>query len=817
MSNDIRGNLTRICKNLSNYDANEAETRIKLIDRILYELLEWSHDDISNEERVSEDGNTKFADYIVRTANTAFLIEAKRIGKKFENLPSKRKSNLSGNIMLGNSGDAIIQARDYCRKKSIPYAVITNGTQWIIFPAIRVDQIEFSSSCAIIFDSPECFLGNEYDHFYSLLSRNGVIDGNLELDLIGRNADQIEERRLKAFFKSTSTVPANPIYPLIENAIVTSFTDSIVDGDINILDKCYVKTPDRTKFDNRIKMHLLKREPLFSSQPKNPMNKREADCLIEALTNTTKEHRPLAILILGTVGAGKTTFIKYTRKIATKDFFEKRFDRNYPHWIEIDFRCFSQGQEELDFIINNIFDYMKEDSFFNEYKRSIESAYKKDIEALKKGPMFLVAQDEKYFNIEIATLIKKEYEQVKPYVEKLLKYACTKVPVFLVIDNVDQFEDENIQSKIFSKAIAFAHSIGLSLVIAMRESTYIKHRHSATFDAFDFDPIQLEPPEIKSVLSRRFFIAENLLKNKSGEFTANNGARFNVEDLSIFIKLLQGSVLGTEVGNKIDILANRDVRLALRMTREFLERGYTDPAKAIRLYKRNQTYTLPKHEAFRAILLGNQSVYSEEFSVIGNPFDARLEKTNSQLLRLFILTALVKISSEKASEYTDGELIRKHLRNIGFSDDHILRSLSDLCKLKFINTASHGHADFKSNYYTSRLGGYVIRDLLADFTFIENVMMDTFISSQCTWDELKALSSQIKEERNIVSKIEIRVNRAKIFYQYLLNLYQPIIEESQRRGLPFEWCTNPLLEMQNDLNKNCQTVLSSAKHNYGNE
>jgi predicted type IV restriction endonuclease len=58
--------------------ANEAETRRKVIDRVLFEVLGWSHDGVSVEERVSEDGATTYADYIVRTAGTSFVVEAKK-------------------------------------------------------------------------------------------------------------------------------------------------------------------------------------------------------------------------------------------------------------------------------------------------------------------------------------------------------------------------------------------------------------------------------------------------------------------------------------------------------------------------------------------------------------------------------------------------------------------------------------------------------------------------------------------------------------------------------------------------------------------
>ena len=65
-------------------DANEAETRFHIIDDIIRNILGWDHSDIRVEERVSEDKKVKFVDYIIRTANTAIVIEAKRVGASFE-------------------------------------------------------------------------------------------------------------------------------------------------------------------------------------------------------------------------------------------------------------------------------------------------------------------------------------------------------------------------------------------------------------------------------------------------------------------------------------------------------------------------------------------------------------------------------------------------------------------------------------------------------------------------------------------------------------------------------------------------------------
>lgn len=813
--NEIEKGLVARHAQLHLHNANEAETRKKLIDRILEDVLGWTDDDISYEERVSEDGATTYADYIIRTANTSFLIEAKRVGASFSSIPQSKKLKLSGQIMKDDTGQAILQARDYCRKMSIPFAVVTNGAIWLIFPAVRTDQVSFAESNVIVFDSLERALGEEIGHFKSLLSRDGVIDGNLAIELLGRNIDQIEERRLNCFFKGNSTKLPNPIYPLIENAVLTAFSDSIVEADTELLEKCYVKNPDRTKFDNRIQMHLKKSESLFATQPKKPMRKKDAAALSDSLNSALSSSRPLAVLILGTVGTGKTTFLQYTRKVTAGDFFEQSKDKAYPHWIDVDFRDFSKNESPISFLYKCLFEYLKKDDFFKDYNRSIRPAYGNEIESLKSGPMFLVARNQDEFDKKITELIMADYTNVEPYVDKLLTYGAKKSPIFLVIDNVDQFEDEGVQSNIFSDAIALASRLNLNLIMAMRESTYVNHRNSPTFNAFDFDPLHIEPPEIPAVLSRRFFMAGKLLSNKSGEFIALNGANFKVGDLSVFIDIVQSSVLGTEIGSRIDVLSNHDVRLALRMTREFLARGYTDPAKALRTYQSKGNYTLPKQEAFRAILLGNQSVYSEKYSVIGNPLDSRLGRSNGELLRLFVLSALVKLNSENGSNFLDGPTIRDRLNSIGYSETDTLDVLSDLCELRFIHTSSHGKATLASSYYPSRLGGHIVRNLLADFTFVENVMMDTFISDKTVWDKLKDFSQAITEERNVVERIKLRVNRTRVFYEFMESQYEPILSEASKRGLESIWLGNPLKEMRHALEENLNAAASSAEKNYG--
>ena len=171
---NIIQSIIKSCSELKLSDANEAATRLKVVDRVLREILGWTDNDIFPEEHTSEDGRHTFADYVLKTANVGVVVESKKIGSTFVNPSSKRKERLNKGFVSGEVGDAIIQARDYCRSLGIDFSVITNGDSWIIFPAQRHDQVNFQDSYALIFPTLKSALIDDYQEFYDLLSRDSV-------------------------------------------------------------------------------------------------------------------------------------------------------------------------------------------------------------------------------------------------------------------------------------------------------------------------------------------------------------------------------------------------------------------------------------------------------------------------------------------------------------------------------------------------------------------------------------------------------------------------------------------------------------------
>ncbi len=101
-----------IIKRLSDIRAgsgNEADTRFQVIDEVLKHFLGWQAADFKMEERVSEDGADYFLDYLITTAQTSLLVEAKRAQIDFSKVKTGRAA-LKGAWLKGDLGRAVVQA-----------------------------------------------------------------------------------------------------------------------------------------------------------------------------------------------------------------------------------------------------------------------------------------------------------------------------------------------------------------------------------------------------------------------------------------------------------------------------------------------------------------------------------------------------------------------------------------------------------------------------------------------------------------------------------------------------------------------------------
>jgi predicted type IV restriction endonuclease len=141
---------------MANHDLSqqsEADTRAKVIDRILVGVLNWPEQNIVREHHV----DTGFIDYKLLTQQPIAVVEAKASGDTFLLPPdvAKIRSLTVGGIIrtVKNLKAHTDQAIRYCAPAGIPFAVVTNGSQWLIFVGSRTDGAEIMKGKLLVFRS----------------------------------------------------------------------------------------------------------------------------------------------------------------------------------------------------------------------------------------------------------------------------------------------------------------------------------------------------------------------------------------------------------------------------------------------------------------------------------------------------------------------------------------------------------------------------------------------------------------------------------------------------------------------------------------
>jgi len=770
------------------WEGNEAETRRKVIDQMLTEVLGWDPvKDMKYEERNLSigTGEIQYADYVVRTASTAFLVEAKRAGVAFE-LPQNRKSGkLGGFLSLGQVGEAITQATSYARELSIPFAVVTNGSSWIVFPAVRTDGVKFEDSQAVIFRDLHD-LKDRFVDFWELLSRQRVVEGNLEATLLRSFSDQPHRRLLSVIRDSGFRLGRNSIYEYIEPAVNAAFTDEMILADREGLAFCYVKTSERVKYDRRVQMHIGDTRPNLDRKtvrPRRSTNEKVLDNHVASPLGLPKKF----ILILGPVGAGKTTFLQYTRWVSAAEDINGKVI-----WIYVDFKKATNQDNPRSFIYRALLDYIEGPNDFSlgDWKAVVQHAYKQYIRTQQHGALSLLFEnDEKEFWNTISKEIAAERGAIEPYVEKVLTYAAKTHSVYLVIDNADQIEAEEFQKAIFLEAQACARRIEANVIISLRESTYAKYKESPAFDAFQVDALYIDAPQIRPVLSRRFSYAKKVLGEKRVTISAESGVKFVVDDLSAFFDIVSASVLGEKCGYMVELLSAGDVRRGLRLIREFLASGHTQSDIALWSHVKKENFSFSPHEFFKGSVFGQRKFYREEDSLIPNIFDSRLGRKNLSLLRLSVLSYLYGFTNQSDTyEGTQVELISSDLFTVGVCEADVMQVLEDLFHFRAIRTIDAASLNPRSIIMLTRFGGYLVKELSHKFSYLEPCALDAEIFDQDNWDRLVQITEDINSARSM-DRINRRVDRVRAFVAILANCEKAWLVNAKRHTLGNEWQT----------------------------
>jgi hypothetical protein len=296
--------------------ANEADTRLKVLDVMLFDILDWEKTDVDTEHYCRAVG---YADYVFSIQKTiALVVEAKRSEIEFL-IPEARFDPEPVAFALlekecPEAGNALRQALGYAASLGARYIAISNGRQWIIaLTYVQSQSIEERE--VIVFDSLAKIVDN-FRRYWMCFSKSAVSTNEIYPLLM-------ESRKKPAPSKLSLSIPGYPVasernrfinelsYILQKVWDVLSRTENT----LLFLEKCYV-VPLANEHLIAFAKDMLKRRSAADRVHSETVANAGADEFKETIIGYDNE-RPF--ILLGEVGHGKTTFLNYLRLVGAKE------------------------------------------------------------------------------------------------------------------------------------------------------------------------------------------------------------------------------------------------------------------------------------------------------------------------------------------------------------------------------------------------------------------------------------------------------------------------------------------------------------------
>lgn len=770
---------------------SEADTRAKVIDKVLVDVLGWSEQHITRERHVHEG----YMDYELGLRERSIItVEAKKAGAPFVfpiQARQRKILKLNGSILtVPEIKEAILQARSYCDNSGIRYAVATNGYAWIIFRAIREDMGWYEGN-AIVFPSLE-YIEKNFVAFWNLLSYEAVLGGSLDAEFgSSLRVSRESHRVVNILYNSNLPLQRNRLDTQLQPLARFVFEDIYGENQREVLKSCYVYYRSLDTVANDINHAITDTMPMFlKQQGTTPItqSKGDAGTFGRLVQKAFGSSRGEVCLLLGSIGCGKTTFLKRYQLDIGQEILKE-----HALWFHVDFLEAPQELEHLErFVWQTILEQLRS-RYINaqiERRRNIRRAYATEIKILEETGLKRFVKNSTEYDRELSKHLEQWQADILSYVPRLLNTCEPRKnqKLVLFIDNVDQLSPE-YQASIFLLAQRITRTIGSLTVIAMREESYYAASVQRSFTAYKNRKFHIASPRFLDVVRHRIEYAQGMVRSAKNGISDDSIVekpedKDDVYDLMTIVS--ESMTANRNIIRFIEPICFGNMRSALEMFVTFLTSGASDVGKMLRIYRRDGNYSIPIHEFVKSIMLGARKYYKEEQSPILNVFDCGVQKNASHFTALRILNLLFSYKLQASTEgqgYVEITKVLNYFEDIFDNNEDCIRTLNRLLRSKLveINTRSHESIEGASHVRVTSAGWYYYRYLVRSFCYLDLVLQDTPFNDVNVAEHLRDSVYQVDNlsdrEEEKLQRMETRFERVSLFLDYLTS--EEIVERSR--------------------------------------
>ena len=796
---------------------NESDTRSKIIDCYLVKILGWSEKDIKREGHL----DSGYFDYKISCPAISFVIEAKKVFKEFV-LPSGHNKTKFKTIYKENI-DVISQIRSYCGDIGLQYGIITNGKQFIIGKLFNTDGTDWKENTCLIFHDIND-IQNRFIEFYENLSKFALINnGGFKYDYIP--IDSEAKTILSSLLNRDKEIDRNnlssKISPLIDRFFGEIFSSEIED-DLDFIKECFVENKEIKKNRDEIERLFADKVPEITNVVKAANTK----SIISQISNEINIDEisiknpapPKPIIIIGTKGAGKTTFINHLFRTKNDEFEQNHLV------VYIDFREFYDVYHNFDpsIISKEIYEKLidKYESLELHKLKALKRIYQREIKQNDESIWLYAQNKEELYSPLLSNFLTEKLNNHTKHLKYINNYLIRdrRKRIIVIIDNADQYKID-IQEQIFLYAHSLSRTSNCGVIFSLREGYYYKWRNKTPFDAYESNVYHITAPKYSEVLLKRInFTLEHLnsLEGSSSSVT-KKGLKIEISNQKVieFLSGLKDSLFSDFNSDLIDFLSFTtypNIREGLRIFKQFLTSGHTDVSSYIlrEIYKENDRknkQTIPIHEFVKSLGLQNKLYYNSEYSIIKNIFIPPKD-SNDHFINFFVLKRFYETYETKGmtNKYLTLEDLINFFKDLGYRTNTITNVIEKLIEFEllesedFVSDIEFNSLENNVNLCISSKGYYYFKELIKKFHYIDLVLQDTPIFSQEYFEKIKSIFPQ--SDQNGIRNLNSRVETVKLFFDYLL--YQ----ENQQAISVIKVFGKPLEYIREDLFSDIQKIES---------
>ncbi|GIL37607.1 hypothetical protein [Phycicoccus sp. DTK01] len=734
---------------------NEATTRLRIIDKLLMDVLGWPADQINCEE-YHEGG---FLDYVVGAPQSRLVLEAKRTGLHFEVPAGTDSGTLSLRQFAAYSPTnqkAVDQVLAYCQHAGIPIAVLCNGVQIVAFLGSRSDGVAPREGDAVLYkslaDARQMFVG-----LWDQLSLPGVESGALLRQLASARTLAVPPAPLSA---SIHQYPGYRIGSAMEtdlSILGDLFIQDVVNDETvteDFLANCYCSSGALSQYAAVSKEILKSRYASLRDQVqvtdargrKGPSKELESSLIAGSLTT-----RP--IVLLGDVGVGKSIFLKHLFRLEAKDIlsdtvvFYIDFLKHSGLNVDVSSHIVEAVRRELE----------RSRSIDLEEDAIVRAIYNAEINRFRKGVSGPLQVDDpaEYRRREIDMLeshLRKPLEHVRRTLEFLR--ASRGLSFVIALDNVDQ-HDVGFQDRLFVVAHSLAAEWPATVFLTLRPDTFHQSRRSGALAAYQPRVFTVSPPRSDLVIAKRLQFAAKRLKEDGRLPGFPVGLTIDSTTLLVYISVLTKAFTENQkLISVVDNLSSGNARKALDFISTFVGSGYVQTSRILDLAASGATYFVPPHEFLRAILFQDHKYYDPETSPVPNLLWISTRSAQEHFLLPVLLATVQQLGKGEQNGFVSKSRLYSSIQALGYAptdiDIHFQRAVeADLLEVS-------DPEDPQAVVRPTAAGAYMYQTLISDFAYLDAVVVDTPVLNP-------AFRARIRD----VQPIEERIERVEIFLDYL--------------------------------------------------